>query len=181
MDHGSPTSQNVHDRIGFLIYLAMLAHLHPTQQKRLQRIRQLSHLLDEAILIPGTNKRIGLDPIIGLFPGGGDTVGMLLSAYIVVEAALLGLPKATLLRMVLNIVIDGLTGTVPIFGDLFDAISKANTRNLKLVDAHVDQPQFQAKVDLFFIICLVIVLAMMVASFAALIALLFSFLKSFFP
>lgn len=159
----------------------MLAHLHPAQQKRLQRIRQLSHVLDEAIRIPGTNKRIGLDPIIGLFPGGGDTVSMLLSAYIVVESALLGLPKATLLRMVLNIVIDALTGTVPFLGDLFDAVSKANTRNLKLVDAHVNQPQFQAKVDLFFIAGLVIVLALMVVSFAALVALLLGFLKSFFP
>jgi hypothetical protein len=161
--------------------MTTIAHLQPHQHQRLQRIRRLSHVLDEAIQIPGTNKRIGLDPIIGLFPGGGDTVSMLLSAYIVVEAALLGLPKATLVRMVLNIAIDALTGTVPFLGDLFDVVSKANTRNLKLVDAHVNQPQFQAKVDLFFIGALVIVLALMVASFATLVTLLFSFLKSFFP
>ncbi len=159
----------------------MLANLKPAQQNRLQRIRQFSRLLDEAILIPGTNKRIGLDPIIGLFPGGGDTVSMLFSAYLVVEAALLGLPKATLLRMVLNIAIDGLAGTVPILGDLFDVVSKANTRNLKLVDAHVAQPQFQAKADLFFVVFLVIVLALMVASFAAMMALLFTMIKSLFP
>ncbi len=159
----------------------MLAHLHPAQQNRLQRIRQLSRLLDEAILIPGINKRIGLDPIIGLFPGGGDTVSMLLSAYIVVEAALLGLPKATLMRMVVNIAIDGLTGTVPIVGDMFDFAFKSNTRNLKLVDAHVSQPQFQARADLLFIIFLVMVLGLMVASFAALIALLFTLIKSLIP
>jgi Domain of unknown function (DUF4112) len=159
----------------------MLAHLHPAQQNRLQRIRQLSRLLDEAILIPGTNKRIGLDPIIGLFPGGGDTVSMLLSAYIVVEAALLGLPKATLMRMVFNIAIDGLTGTVPIVGDLFDFAFKSNTRNLKLVDAHVSQPQFQARADLLFIIFLVMVLVLMVASFAALMVLLFTLVKTLFP
>jgi Domain of unknown function (DUF4112) len=160
--------------------MTTLAHLHPHQQKRLQRIRQLSHVLDEAIQIPGTNKRIGLDPIIGLFPGGGDTVSMLLSAYIVVESALLGLPKSTLLRMVLNIAIDGLTGTVPVLGDLFDAVSKANTRNLKLVDAHVNQPQFQAKVDLLFIILLVVVLALMVTAFATVVALLFGMLSRLF-
>ncbi len=160
--------------------MTTLAHLHPNQQKRLQRIRQLSHVLDEAIQIPGTSKRIGLDPVIGLFPGGGDTVSMLLSAYIVVESALLGLPKSTLMRMVLNIAIDALTGTVPFLGDLFDAVSKANTRNLKLVDAHVNQPQFQAKVDLLFIGGLVIVLALMIASFAALFAWGLVFLKSLF-
>jgi Domain of unknown function (DUF4112) len=160
--------------------MTTLAHLHPHQHNRLQRIRQLSYVLDEAIQIPGTNKRIGLDPIIGLFPGGGDTVSMLLSAYIVVEAALLGLPKATLLRMVLNIAIDALTGTIPVLGDLFDTVSKANTRNLKLVDAHVNQPHFQAKVDRFFIIFLVLVLALMIASFAALIALLISLIKTLF-
>jgi hypothetical protein len=153
--------------------MTTLAHLHPHQHNRLQRIRQLSYVLDEAIQIPGTNKRIGLDPIIGLFPGGGDTVSMLLSAYIVVEAALLGLPKATLLRMVLN-------STIPVLGDLFDTVSKANTRNLKLVDAHVNQPHFQAKVDRFFIIFLVLVLALMIASFAALIALLISLIKTLF-
>jgi Domain of unknown function (DUF4112) len=159
----------------------MLANLHPAQQNRLQRIRQLSHVLDEAILIPGTNRRIGLDPIIGLFPGGGDTVSMLLSAYIVVEAAMLGLPKATLLRMVLNIAIDGITGTVPVLGDLFDAVSKANTRNLKLVNAHVNQPHFQAKADLWFIILLVAVLALLVASFAALMAGIIVLIKSLLP
>jgi Domain of unknown function (DUF4112) len=159
----------------------MLANLHPAQQNRLQRIRQLSRLLDEAIQIPGTKRRIGLDPIIGLFPGGGDTVSMLLSAYIVVEAALLGLPKATLLRMVLNIAIDGLTGTIPLLGDLFDAVSKANTRNLKLVDAHVNQPHFQAKADLWFILLLVAGLALMVISFAAIIAGIFSFVRSLIP
>jgi hypothetical protein len=159
----------------------MLANLHPAQQNRLQRIRQLSRLLDEAIQIPGTKRRIGLDPIIGLFPGGGDTVSMLLSAYIVVEAALLGLPKATLLRMVLNIAIDGLTGTIPLLGDLFDAVSKANTRNLKLVDAHVNQPHFQAKADLWFILLLVAGLALMVISFAAIVAGIFSFVRSLIP
>jgi hypothetical protein len=158
----------------------MLVHLHPAQNNRLQRIRLLSRLLDEAILIPGTNQRIGLDPIIGLIPGGGDTVSMLLSAYIVVEAALLGLPKATLMRMVLNIAIDTVVGTVPVVGDLFDVVSKANIRNLKLVDAHVHQPQFQAKADRLFIWFLVLLLAVMVISFGALIALIFTLIKGLF-
>lgn len=148
--------------------------LKPAQQKRVQRVRQLAKLLDEAILIPGTNRRIGLDPIIGLIPGGGDTVSMLMSAYIVVEAALLGLPATTLLKMVGNIVIDAFAGTVPVLGDLFDVVSKANTRNLKLLDAHLAEPEFRAKSDKLLVIFIVALLAIVIISFGLVATLLFS-------
>lgn len=148
--------------------------LKPAQQKRVQRVRQLAKLLDEAILIPGINKRIGLDPIIGLIPGGGDTVTMLMSAYIVVEAALLGIPATTLLQMVVNIVIDAFAGTVPVVGDLFDVVSKANMRNLKLLDAHLAEPEFRAKSDKLLVIFIVVLLAIVIISFGLIAALLFS-------
>jgi hypothetical protein len=154
--------------------------LKPAQQKRVQRVRQLAKLLDEAILIPGTNKRIGLDPIIGLIPGGGDTVTMLMSAYIVVEAALLGLPATTLLQMVGNIVIDAFAGTVPVLGDLFDVVSKANTRNLKLLDAHLAEPEFRAKSDKLLVIFIVVLLAIVIISFGLVAALLFSLVLKLF-
>jgi hypothetical protein len=154
--------------------------LKPAQQKRVQRVRQLAKLLDEAILIPGTNKRIGLDPIIGLIPGGGDTVTMLMSAYIVVEAALLGLPAITLLQMVGNIVIDALAGTVPVVGDLFDVVSKANMRNLKLLDAHLAEPEFRAKSDKLLVIFIVVLLAIVIVSFGLVAALLFSLVLKLF-
>ncbi len=154
--------------------------LKPAQQKRVQRVRQLAKLLDEAILIPGTNKRIGLDPIIGLIPGGGDTVTMLMSAYIVVEAALLGLPATTLLQMVGNIVIDAFVGTVPVVGDLFDVVSKANMRNLKLLDAHLAEPEFRAKSDKLLVIFIVVLLAIVIVSFGLVAALLFSIVFKLF-
>jgi hypothetical protein len=154
--------------------------LKPAQQKRVQRVRQLAKLLDEAILIPGTNKRIGLDPIIGLIPGGGDTLTMLMSAYIVVEAALLGLPATTLLQMVGNIVIDALAGTVPVVGDLFDVVSKANMRNLKLLDAHLAEPEFRAKSDKLLVIFIVVLLAIVIVSFGLVAALLFSLVLKLF-
>jgi hypothetical protein len=154
--------------------------LKPAQQKRVQRVRQLAKLLDEAILIPGTNKRIGLDPIIGLIPGGGDTLTMLMSAYIVVEAALLGLPASTLLRMVGNIVIDAFAGTIPVLGDLFDVVSKANTRNLKLLDAHLAEPEFRAKADKILVVFIVALLAIVIISFALVATLLFSFVFKLF-
>jgi Domain of unknown function (DUF4112) len=154
--------------------------LKPAQQQRVQRVRQLARLLDEAILIPGTNKRIGLDPLIGLIPGGGDTLTMLLSAYIVLEAALLGLPATTLLQMVGNIVIDAFAGTVPLLGDLFDVVSKANMRNLKLLDAHLAEPEFRAKSDKLLVLFIAVLLAIIIASFGLVAALLFSLVAKIF-
>jgi Domain of unknown function (DUF4112) len=158
--------------------MSAIVNLTLAQQQRIQRVRQLARLLDEAILIPGINKRIGLDPIIGLIPGGGDTLTMLMSGYIVVEAALLGLPKATLLQMVGNIVIDAAAGTVPVVGDLFDVVSKANTRNIKLLDIHLAEPSFRAKSDKLFVIFIVAILAIIIISFGLVVALIFSLLKS---
>jgi hypothetical protein len=158
--------------------MSAIVNLTLAQQQRIQRVRQLARLLDEAILIPGINKRIGLDPIIGLIPGGGDTITMLISGYIVVEAALLGLPKATLLQMVGNIVIDAVAGTVPVVGDLFDVVSKANTRNIKLLDVHLAEPNFRAKSDKLLVIFTVAILAIVIISFGLFAALVFSLIKS---
>jgi hypothetical protein len=157
--------------------MSAVAHLQPDQQKRVQRVRRLAKLLDEAITIPGTKQKIGLDPIIGLFPGGGDTLGLVLSAYIIFEAALLGLPKATLLKMVSNILIDAILGTVPVVGDLFDVVSKANTRNLKLLDAHMVDPHFKAKLDKWFVLIIALMLFLIVVTFAAIVTLVFSLLQ----
>jgi Domain of unknown function (DUF4112) len=158
--------------------MSAIAHLQPAQQQRVQRVRKLANLLDEAITIPGTSKKLGLDPIIGLIPGGGDTISMGLSAYIIVEAALLGLPKTTLLKMVSNILIDAVVGTVPLVGDLFDVVSKANTRNMKLLDGHITNPEFQAKLDKKFVVLIVVLLLLIICTFAAIAALLFSLIRS---
>ena len=106
----------------------------------LKRLRQMSHLLDNAIPIPGSGVRVGLDPILGLVPGGGDVVTGLLSVYIVYEAAKMGLPAATLGRMGGNILLDVLSGTVPVVGDLFDVTWKANSQNVALLEKHMANP-----------------------------------------
>jgi hypothetical protein len=122
---------------------------------RLKRMRQLSRVLDSAFVIPGTKQRMGLDPILGLIPGGGDTVSAALSSYIIIEAALMGLPRSALIRMVINIVIDTIVGSVPILGDIFDVFSKANLRNMQIVENHAKAPKSSAKVDKLFIILLI--------------------------
>jgi Domain of unknown function (DUF4112) len=83
----------------------------------------------------------------------------------------LGLPRATLMQMVGNIVVDALAGTVPVVGDLFDVVSKANTRNLKLLDAHVAEPDFRAKPDKLLIILTVAILAIIIVTFGLVITL----------
>lgn len=103
----------------------------------LRRVRFLSRLFDERFRLPGTNYRFGLDGIIGLVPGLGDSIGAIVSAYIIVEAARLGVPKRVLLRMVYNTGLDALVGTVPVLGDVFDVIWKANKKNVALLEEYL--------------------------------------------
>jgi hypothetical protein len=97
----------------------------------------VARLLDNAISIPGTSWKIGLDPIIGLIPGVGDMVGAVLSGYIVLEAVRAEVPTFTLARMLANVGIDTLIGTVPALGDVFDAAWKSNSMNVALLERHL--------------------------------------------
>ncbi|BAZ22301.1 hypothetical protein NIES4073_31830 [Kalymmatonema gypsitolerans NIES-4073] len=124
----------------------------------LRKLRQLSRLLDKVITVPGTQLSIGLDPILGLIPVGGDFLGVMLSAYIVLESARLGAPASTLSRMVLNIIIDGLVGAIPIAGDLFDVGWKANEYNIKLLEDHLRFPSQRKRADKWFVFALMTVL-----------------------
>ena len=108
--------------------------------RQIERLRVLTRLLDSAIQIPGTRYRVGLDAVIGIVPGIGDAVGAIFSAFIVFQAARMGVSTATLVRMLGNVALDTIVGEVPLLGDLFDAGWKANTRNLALLEGHLEQP-----------------------------------------
>lgn len=108
-----------------------------SRQVSLTRLKALTRLLDSSIRLPIIGRRIGLDPIIGLIPGVGDALMLLPAGYIIFEAYRLGAPRRTLMRMIANVGIETLAGTVPFLGDLFDAAFKANTRNLYLLERHV--------------------------------------------
>ncbi|AWN34843.1 DUF4112 domain-containing protein [Methylobacterium radiodurans] len=99
----------------------------------LVRLEALAHLLDSAFLIPGINRRVGVEAVIGLVPIIGDIAGMAISSYIVYEARRLGAPRWLIGRMALNVAFDGAVGVVPLAGDLFDAAFKANRRNVRLL------------------------------------------------
>ena len=105
--------------------------------QNLRKIRKIAKLLDTAIGIPGTKFRIGLDPILGLIPGGGDLITAGISAYMIYLAARFGLERKELNKMIANIAIETAIGSVPIAGDIFDAYFKANIRNLEILENHI--------------------------------------------
>lgn len=104
----------------------------------LTRVRNLARLLDSSIALPG-GYRIGLDGLIGLVPGIGDAAAASISAYIVIQAARLGASTTTLIRMMGNILLELLVGIVPVLGDLFDFVWKANNRNVALLERKLDE------------------------------------------
>lgn len=105
-----------------------------------RRLQRVAWLMDDLVRVPFTSRRFGLDPVLGLLPGGGDIAGGALSAYIIVAAARLGAPSSVILRMGWNVVVDTVVGVVPLLGDLFDAGWKANRRNVALLERHLEEP-----------------------------------------
>ena len=114
-------------------------------RRELERLRAIARLFDQAFAIPGTRFRFGFDALFGLVPGLGDLAGALVAAYALQVARHLRAPGAIQLHMLANITIDALVGTVPLIGDLFDFVFKAQTRNLALLDAWVASPQRTAR------------------------------------
>jgi uncharacterized protein DUF4112 len=133
-----------------------------------ERLRSLAWLLDSSIPIPGTRLTVGLDALIGLFPILGDLAGVLLSSYILGEAARLGAPKTVLMRMAFNVGVEGVIGIVPFAGDLFDAAWKANQRNVRLLDAWIDRPRKAERSSRLFAALLILGLAALLALLGAL-------------
>jgi hypothetical protein len=98
--------------------------------------RFLADLLDQRFTIPGTNIRIGLDPIIGLIPGIGDAISNLAGSAILLVAARLGLPKVVLVRMGLNIAANAAIGSIPFLGDVFSIWFRSNAKNAQLLERY---------------------------------------------
>lgn len=105
----------------------------------LARVTALAHVMDQAVTIPGTNVRMGLDAALGLVPVIGDLISQAIASYIIWEARRLGVPRLTIVRMVANSAIDTVVGAVPLAGDLFDVAYKANMKNLRLLQHHLER------------------------------------------
>lgn len=96
-------------------------------------LERLSWLMDDLIRVPGLGWRFGLDALIGLIPGFGDTATSLVSFYILVAAVRYRVPKITIMRMALNLALDYVLGSLPFVGDVFDAWWKSNQKNVALL------------------------------------------------
>jgi hypothetical protein len=101
---------------------------------------KLSWLLDNSIPLPG-GYRIGLDGFIGLIPGLGDFISSLLASLVVIEANQAGVPRTVLMRMLINVLIDTAVGSLPVVGDAFDFIWKANQKNSALLRQYQQSPE----------------------------------------
>jgi hypothetical protein len=110
-----------------------------TREQRLKRLDALAKLLDIAFILPGTKIRYGFDGIIGLIPVVGDIIATALSLWLVREARALGAPWHVTARMLGNVAIQGVVGTVPVAGDAFDVLFRANMRNVRLLRRWMDK------------------------------------------
>jgi hypothetical protein len=113
--------------------------------RELERLRAIARLFDQAFGIPGTRWRFGIDALFGLVPGLGDVIGALVAVYALHVARTLRAPGTIQLHMLGNIALDALVGTVPLVGDVFDFVFKAQTRNLALLDDWMAKPEPTAR------------------------------------
>ena len=136
-----------------------------------RRIASVTRLLDDAVAIPGTRHRLGLDAVVGLIPGVGDLVAAAVGGWIVLEATRFRLPRVVVARMVVNTVVDLAVGAVPLLGDLFDVAFRSNRKNLELFRRHAVDPGASTSGDRAFlaglgliVIGLVILVAMAIGA-----------------
>ena len=139
-------------------------------------LRRFAFLMDEAFSIPGTRIRVGVDALVGLIPGIGDVIGGLLSTWIIAGALRHRVPTRYIVRMIWNIVIDLLFGSIPLAGDVFDFLWEENIYNMRLLEKHRDRTRPPRTVSAIAGTIIVIMLLIVLLSFvtlAGIIALLF--------
>jgi hypothetical protein len=108
-------------------------------QESVARLEALAKLLDGMFVIPGTNLRLGLDAVIGVVPVAGDMLSALISSYLIWEARRLGAPRWLIARMMANTLLDTTIGAVPVLGDAFDVVFRANMENMALLRKHMEK------------------------------------------
>jgi hypothetical protein len=134
----------------------------PGQASGMGWIKKVSYLLDEQFTIPGTKFRFGIDPIINLFPIVGDMSSFLISSVLVLSMAKKGASNKLVVLMCINILLDAVFGAIPIIGQIFDFVFKANTRNIKLMKEHYLEGKHQGSGKGTIILALVILVAIMI-------------------
>jgi hypothetical protein len=134
-------------------------------------LRKFAWMLDAAVAIPGTRRRIGVSAAIGFVPGVGDAVGGFLSAWIILGAIRHRVPTRRVIRMILNVAVDVLVGSIPLFGDLADIFFKENLGNIQILIDYRDRKRSPRSAgDMFFAALMVIGIVLVLALGAILIA-----------
>jgi hypothetical protein len=133
------------------------------QAQRLKTLRHVSRLLDSAFVVPGTEFRFGLDPILGLVPGLGDLTSPLFAMVLLWQSRDLGIPRVVQLRMTFNVAIDALVGLLPLAGDFFDFAWKANDRNLALLERYGYEERRPSAGDWLFVAALSVLVIVIAA------------------
>ena len=126
-------------------------------EEKLLRLKLLSERLDELTKIPGTNQKVGIDAIIGVIPILGDFIGAVFSTYIMYSGIKMGVSSKVVTKMAANIAIEFMIGWIPIIGDIFDVLWKANKRNVELIENATAEKQINAKLN-YLIVALLITL-----------------------
>lgn len=104
-----------------------------------KRVETLEIILERSFIIPGINRPVGLDAIVGLVPVVGDLITAAMGAYLIWEARNLGMSKWQIWRMMGNLGVDTALGAIPLVGDAFDFMFRSNTRNLRIIKKHLDK------------------------------------------
>lgn len=142
--------------------------LPPEEQRKRAELeplfRWLATIMDEFLRVPGTKIRFGLDPLIGLIPGIGDTGSAMVSAFALIRAARSGVPKILLARMSVNILINELIGIVPVVGDAFSFWFKSNVRNYAILKEHTAGSRKATRSDWVFVFGVLVLLVAVVAT-----------------
>jgi hypothetical protein len=141
----------------------------PPEEKRKREgleplFKWIAFIMDEVIRVPGTKFRFGLDPVIGLIPGIGDTSSALVSAFALIQAVRLGVPKILLMRMALNILVNEVVGVIPVIGDAFSFWFKSNARNYEIIKTHRLGPSVARRSDWLFVIGVLVILFVVVCA-----------------
>ncbi len=146
---------------------------HPNGPVRLNRIEEdpksalLAKLMDSAFVVPGTKIRFGVDALIGLFPGVGDSLGALISTFIIAQASRMGVPRVILARMAMHILINTVVGAVPIVGDMFSMFYRSNLKNYELLRRYAGQRRIPTARDWLFVLGFALLMLVLVSAFVA--------------
>lgn len=108
-------------------------------EEEIQKLDKMAEWMDSRFKIPGTSIRFGLDSLIGLIPGIGDTVTLATTGYLISRAHSYKLPWHVKTTMIWNLFIDWLIGLIPLLGDVFDVGWKANQKNVALIKKYIDR------------------------------------------